>query len=285
MKFGRSKRMSDKSNMKIPLEDFFPDIVGKAQRGLQLDDASLGRDSRLERAQIERLKAGTGDRNEIAALATALGLAPGPLLESFENSWEPAEIALEGLAQFNTDLLGMTVNVYLVWDPSSREAAIFDAGVDADHLFGRIRAENLTVKAIFITHTHQDHVAGLAEIVSLSKAPVFAPEAESLGHSERVREGFRYMLGSLEIEARLTNGHSPGGTSYLVLGLARPVVVVGDSIFAGSMGGAPNAYEQARKNNRAKILSLPPETIICPGHGPMTTVANERAHNPFLADR
>jgi glyoxylase-like metal-dependent hydrolase (beta-lactamase superfamily II) len=51
------------------------------------------------------------------------------------------------------------------------------------------------------------------------------------------------------------------------------------------MGGAPNAYEQARKNNREKILSLPPETIICPGHGPMTTVANERVHNPFFAKR
>jgi glyoxylase-like metal-dependent hydrolase (beta-lactamase superfamily II) len=70
-----------------------------------------------------------------------------------------------------------------------------------------------------------------------------------------------------------------------VSGLAKPVVVVGDSLFAGSMGGAPNAYEQARKNNREKILSLPPETIICPGHGPMTTVANERVHNPFFAKR
>jgi hydroxyacylglutathione hydrolase len=271
--------------MKIPLEDFFIDIIGKAQRGLHLDDASLAQRSRLERNQIEGLKAGSGDRNQITALGTALGLSPGALVESFENSWEPAEITLEGLAQFNTDLMGMTVNVYLVWDPSSREAAIFDAGVEPDELFKRIQAEHLTVKAIFITHTHGDHVAGLAEIVSRCKAPVFAPAAEPVGHSQPVREGFKYRVGSLEIEARLTNGHSAGGTSYLVSGLAKPVVIVGDSLFAGSMGGAPNAYEQARKNNREKILSLPPETIICPGHGPMTTVANERMHNPFFADR
>ena len=117
--------------MKVPLEDFFPDIIGKAQRGLHLDDASVAQRSRLERDQVERLKEGSGDRSQVAALGTALDLAPGALVESFEKSWEPAEIALEGLVQFNTDLLGMTVNVYLVWDPSSREAAIFDAGIDA----------------------------------------------------------------------------------------------------------------------------------------------------------
>jgi hydroxyacylglutathione hydrolase len=271
--------------MKVPLEDFFPDIIGKAQRGLHLDDASLAQRARLERAQIEGLKAGSGDRSQVTALGTALDLAPGALVESFEKSWEPAEITLQGLAQFNTDLLGMTVNVYLVWDPSTREAAIFDAGVDADQLFKRIRAEKLTVKAVFITHTHQDHVAGLADILSQSRVPVFVPDAEPVAHAQRVREGFKYNLGSLEIEARLTNGHSAGGTSYLVSGLAQPVVIVGDSLFAGSMGGAPNAYDQARKNNREKILSLSPETIICPGHGPMTTVADERVHNPFFAVR
>src|SRR4051794_24934558 len=126
--------------MKVPLEDLFPDIIGKAQRGLRLDDASLAQLSRLERDQIEHLKAGSGDRSQVTALGTALDLAPGALVESFEKSWEPAEIALEGLAQFNTDLLGITVNAYLVWDPSVREAAIFDAGVEADQLFKRTRA-------------------------------------------------------------------------------------------------------------------------------------------------
>jgi hydroxyacylglutathione hydrolase len=271
--------------MKVPLEDFFSDIITKAQRGLRLDDSSLARRARLEPDEIERLKTGSGDRDQVAALGTALDLSPSALVESFEKSWEPAQIALEGLAQFNTDLMGMTVNVYLVWDPSSREAALFDAGVDADQLFKRIRAEKLTVRAVFITHTHQDHVAALEDILSQSHVPVFAPEAEPVAHAQRVREGFKHKLGSLEIEARLTNGHSAGGTSYLVSGLAEPVVIVGDSLFAGSMGGAPNAYDQARKNNREKILSLPPETIICPGHGPMTTVADERVHNPFFADR
>src|ERR1700747_2679842 len=130
--------------MKVPLEDLFPDIIGKAQRGLHLDDASLAQRARLERTQIERLKAAYGDRSQVNALGAALDLAPGALLKSFEKGWEPEEITLEGLAQFNTDLLGMTVNVYLVWDPSTREAAIFDAGVDANQLSKRTRAETLS---------------------------------------------------------------------------------------------------------------------------------------------
>jgi glyoxylase-like metal-dependent hydrolase (beta-lactamase superfamily II) len=61
------------------------------------------------------------------------------------------------------------------------------------------------------------------------------------------------------------------------------VAVVGDSLFAGSMGGAPNQYEQALRNNLEKILTLPDDTVLCPGHGPMSTVREEKGHNPFFA--
>ena len=98
-----------------------------------------------------------------------------------------------------------------------------------------------------------------------------------------MREGDQFRLCKLRIEARLTNGHSPGGTSYVIDGLQAPAVIVGDSLFAGSMGGAPNEYQKALRNNTEKILSLPLETLICPGHGPLTTVANERKNNPFFA--
>ena len=101
--------------------------------------------------------------------------------------------------------------------------------------------------------------------------------------AEPVREGGRFDAGGLTIRALLTNGHSAGGTTYVVEGLAAPVAVVGDSLFAGSMGGAPNQYEVARRNNREKILTLPDNTVIAPGHGPLTSVAEEKAHNPFLA--
>jgi len=71
--------------------------------------------------------------------------------------------------------------------------------------------------------------------------------------------------------------------TYVVTGLARPIAIVGDSLFAGSMGGGNVSYDAALRNNLEKILTLLDETIICPGHGPMTTVGEEKQHNPFFA--
>jgi hydroxyacylglutathione hydrolase len=87
----------------------------------------------------------------------------------------------------------------------------------------------------------------------------------------------------LEIESLSTWGHSPGGMTFVVRGLTKPIAVVGDSLFAGSMGGGNVSYDDAVKNNLEKILTLPNDTIICPGHGPLTTVGDEKLHNPFFA--
>ena len=89
----------------------------------------------------------------------------------------------------------------------------------------------------------------------------------------------------MEIDTRLTWGHSSGGMTYVVTGLSRAIAIVGDSLFAGSMGGGNVSYDEALKNNLEKILTLPDETIICPGHGPMTTVGQEKEHNPFFAGK
>ena len=72
--------------------------------------------------------------------------------------------------------------------------------------------------------------------------------------------------------------------TYVVTGLSRPVAIVGDSLFAGSMGGGNVSYDDALRNNREKILTLPDETIVCPGHGPLTTVGKEKRDNPFFAN-
>jgi hydroxyacylglutathione hydrolase len=269
--------------MKIPLEDSFEDIVGKAQRGLGLGDQELAQQAQLETEELRALKSGPGDRSKIGALAQALGLRPDALEASYAKSWYPGDVpAVEGVKQFNTPLLDMTVNAYLVWDPASKDAAVFDTGADASELLKFVGAQKSTVKYLFLTHTHQDHVADLGAIVKKTHAEILAPDLERIADAKIAREGDQFRLGKLRIEARLTNGHSPGGTSYIVHGLQVPVAIVGDSLFAGSMGGAPNDYQKALRNNIEKILSLPPETLICPGHGPLTTVANERKHNPFF---
>src|SRR5205823_4945996 len=125
-------------------------------------------------------------------------------------------------------------------------------------------------------------------------APVFISAHESAQSADAIDEGRHFQLGrsanrtdssrgEIDIESRLTWGHSPGGMTFVANGLARPVAVVGDSLFAGSMGGGNVSYNDALRNNLEKILTLPDETIICPGHGPMTTVGEEKQHNPFFA--
>ena len=141
--------------------------------------------------------------------------------------------------------------------------------------------ENLSVKLILLTHAHPDHVADLPRLREETGATIFISSRESIPGAEAIEEGKHFRLGKIDIDARSTSGHSPGGMTYVVSGLARPIAIVGDSLFAGSMGGGTVSYEDALRNNLEKILTLPDETIICPGHGPITSVG-EKARNPFF---
>lgn len=269
----------------IPLEDNAADIIGKAQRGLQISDSQLAERSKLS---IDRVRAardgGQMDEAMIRAVAPVLGLHADSLVKLDRNEWMGEQAPpIDGLAQFNTAYGDMTVNAYLVWDPKSRQAAAFDTGADCGEMLKRAALEGLSFTMILITHAHPDHIEDISRLRADSGAPVYVPENEALPGAKIIGEGERFELGALSIEARLTCGHSPGGLSYVVRGLARPVAIVGDSIFAGSMGGGAVSYQDALRNNLEKILTLPEETIVCPGHGPLTTVGKEKRENPFFA--
>jgi glyoxylase-like metal-dependent hydrolase (beta-lactamase superfamily II) len=110
-------------------------------------------------------------------------------------------------------------------------------------------------------------------------------DAKGAPPQHRNRRNDFIMLGSLRITNRETPGHAEDGVTYIIgtWGDDAPhVAIVGDAIFAGSMGGAPQHGAFARQKVREQILSLPAETLICPGHGPLTTVAEEKEHNPFF---
>jgi glyoxylase-like metal-dependent hydrolase (beta-lactamase superfamily II) len=270
--------------MSIPLEDTVADIIGKAQRGLSISDSTLATKTGLAVDQIRKARDAEADASVLQSLAPALNLDAHSLVALAQGEWNPEPIREpEGLAQFNTPYGDMTVNAYLVWDPSSREAVAFDTGADCGEMLQRVRKEKLTVKLILLTHARPDHVADLRRLTKETGALVFISERESANGAQRIAEGKRFHVGSLGIESRLTWGHSPGGLTYVVTGLARSLAIVGDSLFAGSMGGGNVSYEAAIRNNREKILTLPDETIICPGHGPLTTVGYEKRHNPFFA--
>jgi hydroxyacylglutathione hydrolase len=270
----------------IPLEDNVGDIIGKAQRGLGISDSKLAEKAGVSSETIRKLREGDVDAAALLNVAPILGLNGQALCELAKGKWHPEKIEEhDGLAQFNTDCQGMAVNAYLVWDPSSRAAVAFDTGGDSSEMVRFANRHKLNVQLILLTHAHPDHVADLPRLREETGADVFTPAREPVPGAELIDEGKRFRLGNLQIDTRSTWGHSPGGMTFVVTGLARPIAIVGDSLFAGSMGGGNVSYQEALRNNLEKILTLPDETIVCPGHGPMTTAGEEKQHNPFFAGK
>ncbi len=268
--------------MQIPLEDGFSDIVGKAMRGLQFTDAQLAEVAGVTAAAVHALRDGAWDETTARAVAPMLGLKTDALCALGHRAYTPAPLALDGLAHFNTPFEDMTVNSYLAWDTATREAVAFDTGADCSGVLALLAEKKLSLKAILLTHTHGDHIFDLDRLKAQTGAPAFVGDREPLGGAESFASGRSWAVGALRIESRLTWGHSPGGITFVIAGLARPVAIVGDAIFAGSMGGGGVSYTAALSTNREQILALPAETILCPGHGPLTTVREQREFNPFF---
>ena len=269
----------------IPLEDGFTDIIGKAQRGFKWSDEDLARRADVTVAELVRIKSGEFDEPLIRKIARSLNLGKTALVESARKVWFPNPQEVEGLAQFNTTYEDMTVNAYLAWDVKSKEAGAFDTGADGGSMLEFAKERGLTLKSIFLTHTHGDHVADLARLKKETGARAYVCQLEPTHHgAETFSEGRSFQVGSLKVETRQTSGHAAGGITYIISGLTKPVAIVGDAVFAGSMGGGSISYVDALGNNRKKILTLPNETVLCPGHGPLTTVGEEKLHNPFFPE-
>jgi glyoxylase-like metal-dependent hydrolase (beta-lactamase superfamily II) len=268
----------------IPLEDNFDDVINKAQRGLKLTDERLSQSASVSLEELRRVKAGQFDERAVRKIAPVLGLGEDAVAVLGRKGWCPAQRELAGLAPFDTRFEDMTVNAYLVWEPKTKLAAVFDTGADCSGIIRFAQDNHLTVSHIFLTHTHYDHVADLSRLKKATGAKAFVSELEPVEDAETFAAGKTFGIGNLQIEARQTSGHSRGGTTYVVRGLERPVAVVGDALFAGSMGRGMVSYEEALRTNREQIFTLPDDTIICPGHGPLTTVGEEKLHNPFFPE-
>lgn len=270
--------------MPLPLEDSFVDVLGKAQRGLKFTDEDLASAAIIPLSDLYTVQQGEAKEPTLRALAITLGLNADNLVRLANGQSVPQAVpVVDGLKQYTTNYGDMTVNSYLMWDPAEKVGAAFDTGADCSAMLKDIETLGLQIPFILLTHTHVDHIADLTKLKNATGARVAVAREEAVGNVESFVEGHIYSLGRLVIETRLTSGHSRGGTTYVIKGLREPVAIVGDALFARSMGGANNAYAEALKNNRTKIYSLSDNTILCPGHGPMTTVADEKANNPFFA--
>jgi glyoxylase-like metal-dependent hydrolase (beta-lactamase superfamily II) len=270
----------------LPLEDDFTDVLGKARKGLKLTLEEIAERAGLPLSQVAHAFNAQVDSDVLEKLAFVLGLHGPSLIALARNEWQPQALPeISGLKQFTTWYGSMTVNAYLVWDQATREAASFDTGSSCQPMVDYLRSQAVNLQKICITHTHMDHLADLERLASEHpEAHCYGSAAENPLGLKPLMPGDGLWVGRLKIRVLGTSGHTPGGLSYFIEGLQQPLVMVGDALFAASMGGAHYAYHEARRNNLEQLFSLPDETIICPGHGPMTTVGQEKAHNPFFPE-
>jgi hydroxyacylglutathione hydrolase len=273
------------------LEDHLGDIIGKARAMNNLPGAVVAKAGGISESELSALeKSGntTGPAINFAGLAKAAGLHPQKL-ESIAKGWLPSQKDLSAWREFRAfttaDNDGTTVNCYLVWDEVTRDAALFDSGLDAGPVLKCITENDLTLRHIFITHSHWDHVEALPKFREAWPKAKLHSGSKNAPVDQRNKPSEIIHLGGLRVTYRETPGHAEDGVTYLVGNWqedAPHVAIVGDTIFAGSMGRGNESWDLARQKVREQILSLPPETLLCPGHGPMTTVAEERDHNPFF---
>ena len=271
------------------LEDHLGDIIRKTRAMNQVSTATAANAAGLSEGELAALEeTGTLAQNiNFSALASLIGLNAAKL-EELAKGWRPAPKDLRRWREFRvftTTGDGMTVNCYLVWDEATRAAALFDTGFDAQPILDCLAENKLELKYVFITHSHYDHVEALPQIRAAFPGVRLRSGSKNAPVDQRNQAAEIIPLGSLRVTHRDTPGHAEDGVTYIIGDwpeTAPAVAVVGDAIFAGSMGNGNGQWELAKQKVREQILTLPADTLICPGHGPLTTVAEEKAHNPFF---
>ncbi len=174
------------------------------------------------------------------------------------------------------------VNTYIVGCGQTKEAYLIDAGSDTDEYDRFLEENGAKLTGLFLTHFHWDHDQDLEKIVDRFNVPVYSMTGNtSNGH--KVTEGDSVPLGELKNEIFITTGHTPDGLTLVV---ENQIAFVGDAIFAGAIGGTQSdtLKEEEMDHIRRKIFTLPDETLLCSGHGPITTVGIEKYHSPFFTD-
>ena len=196
-------------------------------------------------------------------------------------------------------------NCSIVGDEKSHEAMVIDPGDDIDAVMEIVRKHALQIKQIVVTHAHLDHIGGAAKLKQLTGAPILLnqndgdllrmldTQAAWLGMSppgkvaidQSVTSGDTVKAGTHEAQILHTPGHTEGSICLYFAPEKR--VIAGDTLFAGSIGRTDlpgGSYDKIMRSLHDSVLALPDDTVVVPGHGPLTTIGEERQSNPFLRE-
>lgn len=276
---------------KPALEDELGDVLEKAARNVPLTleglAAATGIDpSRLKdafdyrpdltQAELARLAA-VLNLNEVGLSALAQGRYPLPDPVGLPFALYPLRMPFGvGVA-----------NAYLI-HTGGDSALLFDTGASHAELHRAWPEHIQRIEAVFVTHYEAEHVGGLEVVLRETGLGFFhGPPSGRWPQCRGLGEGQTVEYAGLGITAFSTPGHAAEHNCYLIQSLAQPaapgVLVSGDLIFAGSLGGGYFCCQRQLKHSRRILGLIPDDTVIAPGHGPLTTAANERRFNPFLS--
>jgi hydroxyacylglutathione hydrolase len=224
----------------------------------------------------------------------------------------PANALPERFLQITIPVGMLQCNCTIIADPQTKEALVIDPGDEVSRILELLGRHQLAVKAIVSTHAHIDHVGGLSKLHQYTGAPVMMHrddlplyqnmdiQADFLGIpipdvgeiDQLLKDGDVLQWGTLALQVMHTPGHSPGSVSlYLppetgkISAAAVPQLFAGDTLFAGSIGRTDlwgGSLDQIMESIKGKVMQLPENTIVHPGHGARTTIGEERQSNPFL---
>lgn len=273
----------------LPLEDTFGDCLRKALRGNRTDAAALAQRTGIPAAEIEAWLADRGAANgeQARAIARELHLSEAKFAVRAADGWYPPLIDAPQVRRHSQH--PHPSNGY-VYDTGGGKAALVDPAGVPSHLLRVLREGNYDLEYILITHKHDDHcdaAQAIAAAYPVAKVVMHPLDWHAIGalasHAYAADDG-----GSVAFSDGTTIGmmHTPGHTDGSVCYQIGSVVFTGDMLFAGSVGGAygyKSTYNDILHSIATKLFTLPEATAVMPGHGPATTIALERAHNPFFS--